>query len=246
MVAAYPQRIRQPRKLADSIMLDLACPPMHGFLSADHPAPHGLAYRLMSQTDAQDRQLTCESCHVENAYRKTREAECYACHREDDVHAGQEGESCGDCHRESGWGDDVFFEHDLTAFPLIGMHATTSCEQCHLTSTFKDTDSLCIDCHSDDDTHKKRLGAGCDLCHNPNDWLLWLFDHNTQTGFKIDGAHAELRCVSCHRVATDAHKPKLRSTCVSCHKTDDIHRGRFGAACERCHTTKTFRGAVIQ
>lgn len=191
-------------------------------------------------------QLTCESCHVENAYRKKLDAECYACHREDDVHAGQEGESCGDCHRERGWGDDVFFEHDLTAFPLIGLHATTSCEQCHLTATFKDTESLCIDCHADDDSHKKRLGTGCDLCHNPNDWLLWLFDHNAQTGFNIDGAHTELRCLSCHRAPTEARKPTLRSTCAGCHKTDDVHRGRFGATCERCHTTKTFRGAVLQ
>ncbi|MDH3715386.1 MAG: hypothetical protein OET44_16245 [Gammaproteobacteria bacterium] len=183
---------------------------------------------------------------MENAYRKELEAECYACHRDDDVHEDQQGEQCGDCHRETAWGDDVLFEHDITAFPLIGLHATTPCEQCHITTTYKDTEGQCVDCHVSDDVHEDRLGSGCELCHNPNDWLLWLFDHDRQTNFEIDGAHAELQCRACHRQATGGRKPALRQSCASCHKVDDVHNGGFGANCGRCHTTESFRGAVVQ
>jgi len=189
------------------------------------------------------RELRCESCHVENAYRKKLKAECYACHRDDDVHEGQEGELCGSCHREAAWGNDVVFEHDITAFPLIGIHATTPCEQCHLSATYKDTTAQCADCHADDDPHEDRLGSDCETCHNPNDWLLWLFDHDQQTEFAIDGAHADLTCRSCHRIPTGGRKPTLRTSCSSCHKVDDVHSGGFGTNCERCHNTETFGGA---
>ena len=50
---------------------------------------------------------------------------------------------CGDCHGELGWGRDVFFEHDLTRFPLLGLHAVIACEQCHANPRFKDAEIVC-------------------------------------------------------------------------------------------------------
>jgi hypothetical protein len=32
----------------------------------------------------------------------------------------------------------------------------------------------------------------------------------------------------------------LAGTCVSCHRSDDVHRGQFGADCVECHTTESF------
>ena len=50
----------------------------------------------------------------------------------DDVHKGQVGKKCERCHNQSGWTKEVFFDHDLARFPLIGIHAITPCEECHL------------------------------------------------------------------------------------------------------------------
>jgi hypothetical protein len=36
---------------------------------------------------------------------------------------------------------------------------------------------------------------------------------------------------------------KLQSTCIACHRNDDVHLGQFGAQCQRCHSTATFKGA---
>jgi hypothetical protein len=32
----------------------------------------------------------------------------------------------------------------------------------------------------------------------------------------------------------------LSTTCGSCHREDDVHRGSFGPGCDRCHVTERF------
>ena len=54
--------------------------------------------------------------------------------------------ACERCHGDAGWDRDLFFEHDLTAFPLLGLHAVVACEQCHASPAFRDADSRCIAC----------------------------------------------------------------------------------------------------
>ena len=133
---------------------------------------------------------------------------------------------------------DVRFDHDLTHFPLIGQHAAAGCEACHLSSVFGDADERCIDCHGVDDVHKNGLGQDCALCHNPNDWLIWSFDHD-QTDFKLRHTHAEQHCHSCHyRPLEEFDKSSWR--CVDCHRRDDIHDGKFGNDCNRCHNQESF------
>lgn len=187
------------------------------------------------------KKVSCVSCHPGNVYQKL-DKTCASCHIQDDAHAGQEGEKCEQCHKEESWNEQVFFDHDLTAFPLLDSHKITVCEECHLTAEYKDADTKCNSCHEKDDkeVHKRRLGTNCELCHNANSWKKWYFDHDKQTDYKLDGAHKGLDCHACH---TEPVKKeiKLDTKCISCHLDDDHHNGAFGRQCERCHVTESFR-----
>ena len=189
--------------------------------------------------------LDCQNCHTARGKRDKLKTGCYDCHQEDDVHQGQEGEACDRCHNEQGWRSEVFFDHDLTRFPLIGLHAVTTCEECHLTSEYKEAPLECNECHESDDVHKGRLGPECGLCHNPNGWSLWQFDHNAQTDFVLDGAHEGLHCHACHDRPVAA-RIELSMGCYGCHRNDDRHEGAFGRNCERCHDTNSFEGARVR
>jgi hypothetical protein len=113
------------------------------------------------------------------------------------------------------------------------------CEECHRTPTFKGTALNCASCHRDQH-HEGRLGSNCALCHNPNGWTRWRFDHDAQTRYPLTGAHRGLNCNACH-VTKNVVKIVLPTDCYSCHRQDDAHRGSFGRACERCHTTSSFK-----
>jgi hypothetical protein len=189
--------------------------------------------------------LRCNACHRGAADSKEADRTCADCHRTDDIHAGEAGSQCGSCHNETGWGESVRFEHDMTRFPLIGLHTVTPCEECHLTPVYSDTESGCNDCHRQDDIHEQRLGTSCGMCHNPNAWTLWEFDHNTQTRFELEGGHEGIDCHACHRRPV-LKKPDLSSACGGCHREDDVHDGRFGRYCDRCHTTSDFAGALAR
>jgi hypothetical protein len=180
------------------------------------------------------RKLRCESCHT-GPLEKELPTACSGCHKSDDVHRGQEGQACEHCHGENAWDRDLFFDHDLTSFPLLGLHAVVACEQCHASPAFRDAETRCVACHERDDAHEMRLGPNCALCHNPNGWRVWRFDHDTQTRFPLGGAHAELACKTCHRDPAP-HGIKLGTTCADCHLRDDRHQGGFGRDCARCHT----------
>jgi len=190
--------------------------------------------------------VACSSCHKGNLYkdkkntRDKKTSACIDCHKSDDAHKGKQGDECDSCHNEKDWHDSVIFDHDLTRFPLIGMHAATQCEECHLSTAYADTSSGCNHCHAGDDTHKTRLGTNCESCHNPNSWQTWLFDHDKATDFTIDGAHEDIGCYDCHRTKSEG-KLKASKDCISCHRSQDIHNRQFGRHCEECHSTKSFK-----
>ena len=188
--------------------------------------------------------VECHVCHTLEVYPDKIATACFGCHEQDDVHEEQEGKECNYCHNEKGWRVNVFFDHDLTHFPLIGLHAIAPCEECHPTTAYKDTSLDCVDCHKSDDLHEQRLGFECDTCHNPNGWNLWRFDHDSQTEFILDGAHNGLVCESCH-IKPVKKKMSISTACYSCHFRDDEHRGGFGKHCERCHITESFKELKI-
>lgn len=181
--------------------------------------------------------VSCRACHSGPVHEVALERACKTCHEKDDTHKGQLGTNCERCHNEQGWGKNVAFDHDITRFPLIGLHATAPCEACHVTAGYRDTKRECNDCHAKDDSHKGALGETCGQCHTPNSWKLWRFNHDKDTKFALDGTHKNLACNACHREGTEA---KLNQACGSCHIDDDVHRGTFGRACNRCHVTTKF------
>lgn len=183
--------------------------------------------------------VVCDSCHTGNLYENKIKTDCISCHKRNDIHRGNQGEQCDRCHSEQGWNENVKFDHDLTHFPLIGLHIVVPCEECHISSSYKNTKKRCVDCHKDDDEHKGKLSNNCEQCHNPNSWNLWRFDHNNQTDYELDGEHDGLDCLACHRTVIN-EKIELPTNCYSCHRSEDVHRGGFGRKCEQCHTTQGF------
>jgi hypothetical protein len=84
--------------------------------------------------------------------------------------------------------------------------------------------------------------ADCSLCHEGQDWqgvrADFEFDHATETGYALAGAHARATCILCHNdrgpVAVFAAQG-----CAGCH--EDVHRGQLGPDCASCHREETWQ-----
>jgi hypothetical protein len=187
--------------------------------------------------------IDCHACHTATVSSQKLGSDCVSCHRAEDAHGGAIKASCDSCHGVAKWNADLHFDHDLTDFPLLGMHVIVSCAQCHVSKAFVGSPRECVGCHSVADVHKGALGRDCAACHSSNSWQVWEFDH-TKTEFPLTGAHTRATCSACHK--QPAGQVRLPTDCGSCHREDDIHLGQYGAQCQRCHTTITFKGARIQ
>jgi len=184
--------------------------------------------------------IECKACHVEPADKVKLDIGCNSCHKKDDKHEGQLGPACGTCHNTTVWGAPIRFDHDQTAFPLLGKHAAVKCADCHATQRFKDAKVTCVSCHAKVDPHKGAYRLTCEGCHNPANWKDVAFDH-AKTRFPLDGKHAQVACAGCHKPG----RGRVSSTCASCHSGDDVHNGAFGPGCEQCHSTLGWRGARV-
>ncbi len=185
------------------------------------------------------KEQACHVCHRGEPSKEKLKKDCLSCHKPEDVHKGELGKACDNCHQTSKWNEKIRFDHDITRFPLSGQHTLAPCEACHIEQKFKDTKRNCNSCHDDEDSHKGAFGDVCEVCHNPNDWLLWYFNHNKQSDFKLEDSHENLNCKSCHSKPVEETK-KLKRDCYSCHRADDIHNRDFGRDCARCHNTNKF------
>jgi hypothetical protein len=186
----------------------------------------------------------CSDCHGQDVRAKISMA-CFDCHRAQDVHKTELGRDCGSCHKTITWAADISFDHDLTTYPLIGMHAVVACESCHESKAYKGAKTACVSCHAGDDVHAGRFTSGCESCHSPVGWQKVSFNHNRNTSFALTGAHSRVDCYECH-TNKNVKTASLPTTCISCHKKQDVHRGAFGANCASCHTTTTFKTAFIR
>ncbi|NRA09895.1 MAG: cytochrome C [Myxococcales bacterium] len=189
-------------------------------------------------------EVACQHCHQRNPREEDLSGACGDCHARDDAHADTLGRDCGRCHNESGWRKHVNFDHDITRFPLLGLHAVELCEACHTSTRFRDADPSCVACHSSDDRHEQKLGSDCGRCHNPNGWSIWRFDHGRETNFPLRGNHEGLNCLACHTRASPGAVTQT-SSCATCHDFDDIHSGGFGRDCSRCHSEEGWRNLKI-
>ncbi|MXO47471.1 cytochrome C [Erythrobacter vulgaris] len=192
----------------------------------------------------------CLSCHVPFLSGQ-QDNRCLSCHvdvaedieRDEGFHGKSPRvarESCASCHSDhKGLGFDIAafdeqkFDHRLTDFPLTGAHAELTCASCHKPSqAFRVAPTTCVACHKKDDTHDGRLGEKCEGCHTTSNWTQTrAFDHSI-TGFNLLGKHRAVTCEGCHANRRFEGTP---TTCVACHRNDDIHEGSKGDKCESCH-----------
>jgi len=185
------------------------------------------------------KEVVCIDCHIEPIFEVELKTTCDSCHLDDDAHEESLGTQCENCHTEVNWQDPVFFDHELTSFPLLGKHSEKECIDCHANQSFGDTESECIACHKEEDPHRGNFDRTCGQCHNPVAWDKVTFDHDLQTEFALVGAHVNVSCDDCHRSPLERIK-NINGSCRNCHRTHDIHDGEFGADCGRCHTANSF------
>lgn len=104
---------------------------------------------------------------------------CVGCHG--DIHESRLGPDCTSCHNEETWNPSGGLElHRRTRFPLVGIHAVTSCRRCHIgaeVGRFTPTDTECVTCHQLDlqtAVNPNHIALGlterCDRCHMPTRW----------------------------------------------------------------------------
>ncbi len=213
----------------------------------------------------------CEKCHATAnraspaaalSARKTGagwlglETTCVSCHRADDVHKTQFGNSCDKCHDAKGWKPAPKFDHEKTEYPLTGKHADIECDKCHRAPSLKlQTDASgkpvslfkpvphkeCSDCHAD--PHKGRLSTKCGDCHVTRGFMeinRKEFDHG-RTRYALEGKHRTVKCESCH--GASLKKNPAFATCASCHADSHAGEGTLAGAkadCAACHTLGGF------
>ena len=140
----------------------------------DHYARTGVALEGAHQ-DAM-----CLRCHNDRGPIEVFAAQgCAGCH--EDVHQRQLGQDCASCHQQVTWRAVGQLErHNRTRFPLVGAHASTACERCHVgaeVGRFMPTDIQCLSCHQHDlqaAQFPNHIALGwvdnCDRCHMPTTW----------------------------------------------------------------------------
>ncbi len=149
-------------------------------------------------------------------------AQCHGLHRE------PMSQMCLACHKDVAW--------------LIGQGRGLHARE--VTAQKKE----CASCHPD------HAGVNFQLIAWPGGSEAG-FDHRL-AGWALEGKHAQATCGDCHtakfRVGPAAALSKrqgsagwlgLETTCASCHRADDVHRGSLGASCERCHDTRGWKPA---
>ncbi len=175
--------------------------------------------------DGQHLQAECAQCHATETdadgswviYSGTPTA-CVDCH--EDPHRGRLGRDCAACHSTEDWQrvDRERFNHDLTRFPLRGLHVGVACASCHqevAPQRHKRSTAFriagyddCATCHADVHVGQFRdraTGSACSDCHDVNGFVPSRFDtdDHAETRFPLDGAHRTVPCISCHlEVAT--------------------------------------------
>ncbi|HSB89808.1 MAG TPA: cytochrome c3 family protein [Anaerolineales bacterium] len=181
----------------------------------------------------------CANCHIGGRFAGTPTA-CVACHKADDAHDGRFGTRCESCHSPRGW-TPADFDHSATGFALTGGHAGVACARCHPGDRYQGTPSNCVACHAGDDAHNGQFGTDCGACHTPASWAKATFDHS-KTSFPLTGAHLMTTCEACH---VGGKYQGTSNRCISCHSSDDAHRGANGTECGACHDTTSWKNAAV-
>lgn len=183
--------------------------------------------------------VECQKCHAGGDFKKKLAfARCRDCHR--DVHDGQlaqrgDGGACESCHGVEGFLPARYggLEHDRSRFPLRGAHRAVACNACHRPTRegaprgsvrFRFESNACAACHTD--PHAAQFAVqgttDCARCHAETGWKLPRFDHDRQTRFRLEGAHARTACTACHKPQKVGERTVVRwrpldTACRACH-----------------------------
>ena len=93
--------------------------------------------------------------------------------------------------------------------------------------------TVCVTCHEDIHQGQFVEKSGiviCEKCHGFTDWFAEKFDHNRDSKFRVDGAHAAVKCEGCHKKEKKSGKEFVRykplaTACSNCHKGSEILKG---------------------
>lgn len=187
------------------------------------------------------RSVGCESCHHEDKTKAVPHARCGTCHR--DPHRGEfKPRDCDACHDIDRPFAMLDFDHDETAYPLVGEHGSVDCVACHGEGEEQRFTGLafedCKDCH--DDAHVGFFAQRtCSSCHDETTiWEVDSFDHEL-TGYALEGEHVDVGCESCHKPDTGPELP--HESCQDCHAEASPHNDTVSAeTCSDCHTVVSF------
>jgi hypothetical protein len=195
----------------------------------------------------QHAQTGCKLCHPTLVFSEAN-TECAQCHT--DVHESTVGPECSRCHTPHSWlVNNITQIHQQSRFPLVGVHATVDCYQCHISEKmqrFEVIGTECYSCHSEEYAATKQpnhITAGysteCSTCHNifSKEWTGTGFNHNF---FPLNQGHNITDCSICH---VNGNYTTLSGECISCHQSDynsttnPVHSTlNFSTACNTCHS----------
>jgi hypothetical protein len=187
-------------------------------------------------------ETTCAECHVDPHLWKK---------------AASPAQACSTCHTTRSFHATTMdaAAHARTGYPLEGAHRAVPCVACHKALDRPTAPSTliagapnarrlelatpgtaCASCHRN--PHGPELGtaggADCDRCHTLGAFSpASRFDHARDARFPLQGAHARVSCVACHRQSagttpgTPLTYSGLSSACESCHTAAAVRpRGR--------------------
>ncbi len=204
--------------------------------------------------------VICSDCHKSGPYKGTSTV-CYDCHvtafnsTTTPSHVtSQFSHDCLTCHSNVAW-KPATFNHNTTAFPLVGAHVSVTCVSCHTNGVFKGLPSDCFSCHQNNfngTTNPNHAAAqfthDCLTCHSTVVWKPSTFNHSSTT-FPLVGAHVSVVCASCH---TNGVFKGLPSDCFSCHQnnfnntTNPNHAtSQFSHDCLTCHSTTAWKPSTF-
>lgn len=219
----------------------IACDACHGLVRHGLPKlPKRAAYYGTAHVVLQVPETACRDCHVDPHKGRFRKGGAFPV-----------ANGCAACHDATAFRPstvDVAM-HARFSFALDGAHRAVPCVECHeemkgrpASSTLilapkgvtpllfdRHRATTCRSCHAADNPHGNQFaslpgGGACASCHDVNSFTpASKFNHDRDTSFPLQGAHAKVPCTSCHKTETVVKGQRrvvykgLSTRCASCH-----------------------------
>ncbi len=220
----------------------IACAACHGPARPGLPALPGPEILGKAKVGIQIKEVTCEACHADPHDGR------FGRRRAGAPQSARKPAGCIACHGLDSFRPSTVdaVTHTALGFPLEGAHGAVPCDACHkemktpraastlllargeaASMTFAIKDRRCEACHQN--PHGTQFAArtdrgACAFCHTVLAFRpASRFDHDRDTPFRLEGAHAKVACGRCHTVkkvdggrAMLIYRP-VPKDCRSCH-----------------------------